>query len=316
PDDPTTPAPTTPAPTPPPSDVFDFDGPVPTNLFIVSIDTMRWDRIGRYSGSPSMTPFLDSLLEQSVVLDAHHSCSNWTAPSMLCATSGQSPLDAGVFIPRNARQLPTVARLLREDGFDTRLVSGNGWYLHGHFFDPHKPLCPPEDYRQGEDELPPLGFDLCWEYHEALDAMWRDGTPEQQATFRAHVELRYDGDVRFMDDQIRRMWTQLESRSALDDTLVMFFSDHGEQFMDRRPVVDHPWDLFAEENRALGAFWAKNLAPRSYSGRTQHEDLAATLYTLFDAIPERPFSGLPVGTAPPIGRFDSCTTTTTSTSWL
>ncbi len=331
-------------PPPPAPDVLAFEGDRPTNLLILSLDTVRWDRVGRYADGDSLTPFLDGILEQSVVLDRHHSCSNWTAPSMLCATSGLSPIDVGAFEPRQvAAQLPTVARVLDREGYQTRLVTANTyyfsqrdalgfevieaipypetadrvvdgvlqqydstldpaspWYLHGHLFDPHKPLCPPEAYREGESALPPLGpdLDLCLEYRQTLNALWRDGNADQRATFRAHLEFLYGGEMRFLDDQLRRLWEGLEARGALDDTLVVIFSDHGEQFMERRPIVDHPWDLFAEENRAVAAFWAKNLAPLTVTTRTVHEDLAATLYTLFEALPERPIRGLPLGTAP------------------
>lgn len=321
---------------------FVFDGPVPKNLLVISLDTVRWDRVGRYIPDETVTPFLNEILAQGVVLDRHHSCSNWTAPSMMCATSGLNPVDLGSFeVPPVAAQLPTVARALGDKGYQTRLVTANPyyfgkqdalgfsvvvedfdaradsvaadvlseystldvsapWYLHGHFYDPHKPLCPLASYLDGLEKLPPLpeGLNICYDYRNALNTLWKYGDADDQATFKAHVEFLYAADMRYLDDQLRLLWSELDARGALDDTLVLIHSDHGEQILERRPVVDHPWDLFAEENRAIAVFWAKNLRTATVTTRTVHEDLAASLYALCDAFPDRSYRGIAVGAAP------------------
>lgn len=54
------------------------------------------------------------------------------------------------------------------------------------------------------------------------------------------------------------MWAELDKRGALDDTLVVFVTDHGEQFAERGGFYHGVW-LGSEENRSTAAFWAKNL---------------------------------------------------------
>lgn len=305
----------------------------PTNLLVVSLDTTRRDRIGRYSGLPT-TPFLDGWFKQAVVLDTHRSCSNWTGPSMLCVTTGKTPAELGFFAAQfTEKPIATVASLLSEVGYDTRLVTANEaffgvedargfgviqqveenaaavltpalthaqelvtqsrpWYLHVHFMDPHQPLCPPERFLTGLDALPPVDVEFC---ESGLDGVSDLNDP----VLLQHVELRYQAELQYFDETFSEMWSSLEAMGALEDTLVMFVTDHGEQFAERRAAIGHGKDLYVEENAAAAAFWARTLAPAVHEGTTSHVDLGATLMALYSITPPvEPPIGLPVGTAP------------------
>ena len=313
-------------------------GGAPRNLLVISVDTTRRDHLGRYDGSDT-TPFLDGWLAQAVVLDDHRSCSSWTGPSMMCATTGRSPLDVGVQTPSAAReQLDSVAELLSRQGYATRAVSANPyffnrtqalgfdtveardvpaeqvaarglevadellaatapWYLHLHFFDPHREYCPPEAYRTHLDELPAIPYDLCRRLDAAQTVLYEAGSDEQRANFLAHVDAMYRAEIRYTDHVLAQLWSDLEARGALDDTLVVFFTDHGEQLLERG-AIDHGTALFAEENKAVAAFWAPGLAPAVVSTPTQHEDIAATLFDVFGVASAFPIRGFALGTAP------------------
>jgi hypothetical protein len=78
--------------------------------------------------------------------------------------------------------------------------------------------------------------------------------------------------------------------------MVVFFSDHGEQF-DEHGRFQHTWSLYREENAAVAAFWAKNIQPMAWTRPTIHQDLTPTI---LDALKVAPgdHTGLVVGTAP------------------
>jgi hypothetical protein len=57
-----------------------FYGQVPKNVIFLSIDTFRKDHMGAH-GDLGLTPFLDTIAAEGVVLDDHQQCSNWTFPS-------------------------------------------------------------------------------------------------------------------------------------------------------------------------------------------------------------------------------------------
>ena len=102
------------------------------NVLMLSIDTLRTDRVGRY-GCDKLSPFLDGLLESGTVLDNHHSCSSWTLPSATCVLTGQSPIELGDFpriragekIPDISEGTETLASILSDAGFRTMLLSAN-----------------------------------------------------------------------------------------------------------------------------------------------------------------------------------------------
>ncbi len=108
----------------------------PKNLIFLSIDTVRRDRVGRYSGG-TQTPFLDELMAEGLVLDDHQSCSNWTYPSMICLLAGQDTLDFG-FEPTVFYGAPELfpadgellADWLQAAGFQTTMVSASPYLMN------------------------------------------------------------------------------------------------------------------------------------------------------------------------------------------
>lgn len=116
------------------SNVVIFDGPAPTNLLMITIDTAARQNFGRYTGHP-VTLFLDQLAEEGVVLEHHRSCSAWTFPAMTCIVTGARDVDFGfIALPTIAdpAQLPfgvdTLASSLLAVGRQTRLVTTNVWF--------------------------------------------------------------------------------------------------------------------------------------------------------------------------------------------
>ena len=300
-----------------------------TNLLILSIDTLRKDRVGRYTDLDT-TPFLDGWLADSLVLEEHRSCSDWTAPSMLCAFTGTTPTEAGyephagtdtilVDLPSNLETLtswlvesnrvpavvtanavvaemhpadvdPRAVTLLdREPAstiVDTGLVVleslqrlGTPWFLQLHFNDPHSPYDPPPEYLDGLDGLPESPVDLTDE--SAIVALASDPSSlgeQELALVVQHAEVRYQGEVRYLDDQLKRLWGELEGLGIPQDTLVVLLSDHGEQFFEHDSFT-HGMTLHLEEVDAIAAIRAPGLEPGVWEGPTAHQDLAPTILT-------------------------------------
>jgi arylsulfatase A-like enzyme len=304
-----------------------LSGPRPRNLLVLSVDTLRRDKVGRYSGG-TQTPFLDSVLDESVALDDHRSCSNWTYASLLCALTGQTTVDLG-FEPVGNRQganmadgtappddLKGLAHWLVDAGFVTSLVTTSRflsddqppggafqtvaheddavgervtalgleavaplmaqdapWYLHVHYRDPHFPYTAPLEFEEGLAELEGSGYSLTTQAGvNALEADWDILTPEAQDLALAWLNGLQDAEIRYYDQQLQVLWDALEEQGALEDTLVVLFSDHGEQFFEHGEFM-HYKALFSEESAALGAFWARSLVPLDYAGPTVHTDL-------------------------------------------
>ena len=150
------------------------------------------------------------------------------------------------------------------------------WMMHFHIKEPHTPYNPPDKYLEGLEDLPPIAYDLTV-FNEHYDATseWEDLEDDERELLLQHLTLRYAGEMAYLDDQIERIWGDMETRGLLDDALVLIWSDHGEQFFEHGRQA-HALSLYLEENGALGAFWAKNIVPDAVTLPTTHKDLLPT----------------------------------------
>jgi arylsulfatase A-like enzyme len=178
------------------------------------------------------------------------------------------------------------------------------WLVHVHLIEPHAAYNPPDEYLAEEAKLPPLpdGVNLDNQFgHYAAAAFWPSIPPEGQANLEAHLWARYRGELAYLDDQLEEIWPALDASGVLDDTLVLFWTDHGEQFWERGNQ-SHAYDLQAEENDGVLFFWAKNLVPGKWTGPTHAVDLVPTV---LDAVGvavdplDPPLAGEIVGLAAP-----------------
>lgn len=108
-----------------------------------------------------------------------------------------------------------------------------------HYFDPHAFYTPPEPYRPPGDPPPGMthGFYLI--------AEGRKGELQHNDAERNWIRALYDGEVRFVDDSIGRLFARLEAMRLLDDTLIVVTSDHGEEFWDHERM-EHGHTLYDE----------------------------------------------------------------------
>ena len=172
------------------------------------------------------------------------------------------------------------------------------WFLHLHLMEAHAPYVPPSEFRVGEEDLEPLPFsiDQQKDHYDTID-QWPGLTEEERALLQQHLEVRYRGEVRWIDQQLRDAWPILEERGAFDDTLVVFWTDHGEAFWEHG-VQTHAHFLFGEENDALLWFWAKGLEPASWTEPTHGTDMLPTVLDALQLTSPVELPGYPLGAAP------------------
>ena len=93
------------------------------DLVLVMTDQHRHDQVGWFPGSPVRTPTLDRLAADGVVFDACYSSSTTCVPARTSLLTGR--LDHRVATGTNRALVPgtpTVARMLRDAGYQTALV--------------------------------------------------------------------------------------------------------------------------------------------------------------------------------------------------
>lgn len=96
----------------------------PRNLILISVDTLRQDRLGAYGYARPTTPALDALAARGVVFEDATAPSSWTVPSHVSLLTGLTPRSHGVAnrVQHMNPAFETIARWLEQHGYDTAAI--------------------------------------------------------------------------------------------------------------------------------------------------------------------------------------------------
>lgn len=218
---------------------------------VITLDTVRADRIGAYGYEKAETPHLDELARKGVMFENCYAPTPLTLPAHCSLFTGRYPLghlvrDNGTFFLNEGEV--TLAEMMGQREYETYAVIAsfvllakfgldqgfseyddslnfdellhnfyseipadvvyekfNRWlrkkaqqrfFAWVHFYDPHAPYEPPEEYRKNRDSLSDL----------------------------------YDGEVAYTDVYVGKIVEDLKNEHRLDDTLIVIVGDHGEAF--------------------------------------------------------------------------------------
>ncbi len=119
-------------------------------LVLLTIDTLRADRLSCYGYTRSRTPHTDELASQGVRFEEVIAQSPWTLPSIASLFTGTYPTVNGVVSARNRLDgaRVTLAEVLRSAGYHTQAFISNGWLQEpfgldqgftGYYHESHRP---------------------------------------------------------------------------------------------------------------------------------------------------------------------------------
>lgn len=99
----------------------------PRMLLLVSVDTLRADRLGAYGSELGLTPHLDRLAAESLVFDWTYAPTSFTLPSVSSLLTGRYPEEIGIHGNRSvlAPNVPTLASVLQRRGWRSAAVVSN-----------------------------------------------------------------------------------------------------------------------------------------------------------------------------------------------
>jgi hypothetical protein len=126
-------------------------------------------------------------------------------------------------------------------------TSGKPFFLFVHYFDPHLAYSPPAPFDTlfCPDYVGEIGnsFDRV-EAAEARSSGFRDMKDLSQAAWSRIISL-YDGEIAFTDRAIGALLGGLSDRDLRERTLIVFLSDHGEEFFEHEGFA-HGHSFFRE----------------------------------------------------------------------
>jgi choline-sulfatase len=217
------------------------------NLLLITVDTLRADRVGAYGWERAATSAIDGLARRGVLFEAAFTVAPVTLPAHATLLTGRLPPRHGVrgnsFYTLPHREV-TLAEMLKEHGYrtgavvaaavlDRRFGLSRGFDL----YDDEMPTNQGGLLIAERDAEVVVSRALAWLDHDAAGApffLWvhlfdphhpyaPPGSPVP-----ASRDAGYDGEIAHADRQIGRLVAALERRDALDETLIVLTSDHGE----------------------------------------------------------------------------------------
>ena len=211
--------------------------PVPGPVILISIDTLRADRLPVYGYKTGKTPAIDALARDGVVFERAYSHSTQTLPSHASMMTGRMPADNGVRdddsapLPQDARPL---AQMLRDRGYATGgvvssalLRRATGMSRGFDFFDDEVPA--------GDGDLPPAYRRRNGAASEDIAERWLSGLGTTRLFLFLQIdELRaphtpsYDDAIVAADAVVGRFVRYLKAHELYDQSTILLLSDHGE----------------------------------------------------------------------------------------
>ena len=225
----------------------------PPSVLLVSVDTLRADRLGSYGYTAASTPVIDALAARGLRFEQAATVTPLTLPAHTSLMSGTFPAfhgvrDNGSFYVGD--EITTLAEVLQPRGYRT------GGFVGAYVLDHRWGIAQGFDHYFDD-------FDLSrFEMAAGLDAAQRPGSevvdhalawlaedrdrpffawvhlydphspyvpPEPyRSRFPATMQGAYDGEVAATDAQIGRLLDYLRTIGRLDRTVVVVVGDHGE----------------------------------------------------------------------------------------
>lgn len=103
---------------------------------------------------------------------------------------------------------------------------GQPYFLFVHLWDVHYDFTPPPEYAELFTDRAYSGpADGALMSNPAIE-------PGMSAADRQHVLGLYDAEIRFTDDVLKGIWSDLAERGLTENTLLVVTSDHGEEFFE------------------------------------------------------------------------------------
>jgi arylsulfatase A-like enzyme len=270
------------------------------NVVLISVDTLRADRLGSYGYTVrDNSPQIDQLLEGGVLFESAQATRALTWPALASVLTGLMPSGHGV--TANGYELaegqPTLPLLLQAAGYETAAFLSNmcranhlGWesiscaggvdrrlnrnalawlqerdptrpfFLWTHYFGPHPPY-----YNGGtlaQEVLDP-GYqgDLA-PRARVLDRIMIEERELDDAD-HFHLDAIYDAAVMGTDRYVAELLEGLATTVDLSRTLIVFVADHGEDLYQHHGYLYHACSIYQTSLHVPLAFIAPGLLPEA-----------------------------------------------------
>lgn len=284
--------------------------PEGTPVVIVSVDTLRSDRLPMYGYDAVETPALDAFRDDAILFEHAYAHVPLTLPSHVSLLSGLLPPEHGVrdnlgygARPESHAWLP---RTLRENGYETGaavsafvLRASTGFGADFDFYEDdilQRSWQMGESQRTGDKTLAASRAWLRSVHREPFFFLFHIYEPHQPLAppepFASRYRSPYDGEVASADAIVGELFAELRELGVYDRALIVFLSDHGEGLGDHG-LTEHGPLLYREQIQVplVVKLPGGELAGTSVAAPAQLVDVAPTVLGLLGLEPPAPLPG-------------------------
>jgi arylsulfatase A-like enzyme len=282
------------------------------NVILISIDTLRADHLTSYGYPLETAPFVEERFGKGgTVLENCVSAAAKTGPSHMSMFTSLQPSVHGIKgeFQMVSPAAVTIAEVLRAHGFETGAVTENGALIAGQGFG--RGFNSYAENKSANIMLPKGQVDLTF----ARGRRWLERHKDQRfflflhtyqvhyphvppkqyqhlfsvpaEGYEPHPELpanrdpaRYDREIRYVDDELRKLFHMLDDERLTRNTLVILTSDHGEEFLEHG-FMGHGPHVHVEVTHVPLLFWGPGVPKgRRVSQPVAHIDFMPTILEL------------------------------------
>jgi arylsulfatase A-like enzyme len=254
------------------------------NIVLITADALRADHLSCYGYGRKTSPNIDQFARESVLFENAVSPASWTLPALASLFTSLYPSFHGtnVWDARLLSSKSTLPNILNKNGYLTAACVDNiflypsyglsegfdfykyrnagveeqvqtvtkwldsmkdqKFFLWVHFLSPHAPYLAPLPFSSAFGKPVHPNLDASISMLTLIEQSGRRLSPSDRAYFIS----QYDGKMLYLDDIIKRLFDHLKQLDLYQDTLVIFLSDHGEQFQEHGHL-QHGNSLYEEE---------------------------------------------------------------------
>jgi len=298
---------------------------VKPDILLITIDTLRWDRLGCYGYSLDTSPFIDQLAKEGLMFKHAVTPLPLTDPSHASILTSLHPLTHQVMghsVRLNSR-VETMAEVLKENGYYTigavavRYLSGEynfsqGFDSFSDNWDPKfrdwegKPYIKGEFQRVAKSVNNSLKGQLetylekhknkplfIWVHYYDPHYPYID-REDIVLNVKRKQWIQYDKEVRYTDNHIGELYRFLEKKGLTRKLLTCITGDHGEQLGEHGYGAQH-WDFYSEITFVPLIFHGFKIPKNKISEEfVTTMDIGVTLLELANLKFKKPTNGIPL----------------------
>lgn len=272
-------------------------GAAESNVLLITVDTLRPDRLSCYSAAFVKTPEVDALAARGALFEKAYAHNPTTLPSHANILTGMTPPFHGVS-ENSKSKLPdrclTLAEHLKAAGYATAAFIG-AFPLDSRFgldqgFDIYDDSFPSLPARTGTyaerraGEVIKAASDwisgregkwFCWVH------LWDPHAPyaPPEPFLSRHKNDPYSGEAAYVDSELGRLFGMLRASGLLEPTLVVLTADHGESLGEHGEMT-HSYFAYNSTIHIPLVIAGPGVGPSRVVANVSHSDIFPTLCEL------------------------------------